>query len=207
MSSQTTDTPGTTTTNRSRIAPEQLFKLTRSWECLQIRISAIHILSRRSPPLFSAQICEPFSGCLSGGRSLSFRISGGDSNYFTRREDPAQIRLRRWCHSPRTPNWRGFRAQWRPIRPFTGKMWFCAARHSPQQCRRRASRNLRVNSPAPCFRMTSGLRRSKAPALARVPYSERDDVVRVPCRAMALPGASRLALHHVAVGSGGAAQG
>jgi hypothetical protein len=42
LSSQTTDTPGTTTTTkRPWIAPEQLFKLTRFQGALQIGVSAI----------------------------------------------------------------------------------------------------------------------------------------------------------------------
>ncbi|WP_240987292.1 hypothetical protein, partial [Arthrobacter sp. Soil736] len=51
LSSQTTDTPGTTTTTiRSRIAPEQLSKLTRPGEPLQINVSVIFDSTGGSPP-------------------------------------------------------------------------------------------------------------------------------------------------------------
>ncbi|MET4097136.1 hypothetical protein ABIB51_004092, partial [Arthrobacter sp. UYCu712] len=49
LSSQTTDTPGTTTTTQPWIAPEQLFKLTRFRGALQISVSAISISTRWVP--------------------------------------------------------------------------------------------------------------------------------------------------------------
>ncbi len=103
MSSQTTDTPGTTTTIRSRIAPEQLFKLTRTREALQINVSAIPSPTRGSPPYSGTLNSEPFSGHLEGGRSLSFRISGGDSNNCTRDSGPTQIHPPRPHPHPKNP--------------------------------------------------------------------------------------------------------
>ncbi|MEN8585444.1 hypothetical protein ABFP37_22390, partial [Burkholderia sp. RS01] len=67
LSSQTTDTPGTTTTKQPWIAPEQLFKLTRSGEPLQISVSAIFGSTGRSPPVVGALVSTPFSGCFIGG--------------------------------------------------------------------------------------------------------------------------------------------
>jgi hypothetical protein len=54
LSSQTTDTPGTTTTSQPWIAPEQLFKLTRFPAPMQIRISGFSSAGNASPPNFSA---------------------------------------------------------------------------------------------------------------------------------------------------------
>jgi hypothetical protein len=55
LSSQTTDTPGTTTTPQGpRIAPEQLFKLTRFPNALQISVSAISVSDNR-PHLYPAR--------------------------------------------------------------------------------------------------------------------------------------------------------
>jgi hypothetical protein len=51
LSSQTTDTPGTTTsTSQPWIAPEQLFKVTRFQEALQISVSAINTPHKPAPP-------------------------------------------------------------------------------------------------------------------------------------------------------------
>lgn len=91
LSSQTTDTPGTTQTQRSRIAPEQLSKLTRIREALQTGVSAIHKSTGGPHPYKARNIPRHFPGRSSGGRSLSFRFSGGDSNYFTHQPDPEQI--------------------------------------------------------------------------------------------------------------------
>jgi hypothetical protein len=55
LSSQTTDTPGTTQTQRSRIAPEQLFKLTRTSEALQTSVSAARTPPDKSPHPYSAR--------------------------------------------------------------------------------------------------------------------------------------------------------
>ncbi|WP_307486481.1 hypothetical protein, partial [Pseudarthrobacter sulfonivorans] len=64
LSSQTTDTPGTTTsTKQPWIAPEQLFKLTRSQEALQISVSAISCSDEPAPPVPGTPESAPFSGC------------------------------------------------------------------------------------------------------------------------------------------------
>ncbi|WP_219816467.1 hypothetical protein, partial [Arthrobacter sp. 4R501] len=55
LSSQTTDTPGTTTTNRPWIAPEQLFKLTRFPAPTQIHIPGPTPAENTSPPNKGAQ--------------------------------------------------------------------------------------------------------------------------------------------------------
>ncbi|MFJ6159234.1 hypothetical protein ACIQF8_20975, partial [Pseudarthrobacter sp. NPDC092184] len=65
LSSQTTDTPGTTTsTSQPWIAPEQLLKLTGFRGALQIGVSGALRSSQPSPPLSGAPAGEPFSGCL-----------------------------------------------------------------------------------------------------------------------------------------------
>ncbi|MCY1243283.1 hypothetical protein D9M72_562910 [compost metagenome] len=61
MSSQTTDTPGTTTTTRSRIAPEQLPKLTRSRNTMQTGIPPATSTTGRIPTRYSHAITAPFS--------------------------------------------------------------------------------------------------------------------------------------------------
>jgi hypothetical protein len=64
LSSQTTDTPGTTTTNKQPwIAPEQLFKLTRFQGALQIGVSAISSSAQPAPPASGTLRNVPFSGC------------------------------------------------------------------------------------------------------------------------------------------------
>ena len=60
LSSQTTDTPGTTQTKRSRIAPEQLFKLTRSPTALQTGVLAEFQAMEGSPPKKPARKSAPF---------------------------------------------------------------------------------------------------------------------------------------------------
>jgi hypothetical protein len=63
LSSQTTDTPGTTQTNIPfRIAPEQLFKLTRSPTAKQIRYFRIHIEEKTAPTDFQRPEEQPDSG-------------------------------------------------------------------------------------------------------------------------------------------------
>ena len=61
MSSQTTDTPGTTTTKQPWIAPEQLFKLTRIHEALQTSVSAISNSTKGPPPGHQRAKSAPFS--------------------------------------------------------------------------------------------------------------------------------------------------
>ncbi|HEU4666191.1 MAG TPA: hypothetical protein VFS79_00895, partial [Arthrobacter sp.] len=75
LSSQTTDTPGTTThSNKPWIAPEQLFKLTRFQPALQIGVSAILVTVKPAPPAFGAPEGEPFSGCLVRGLAAIFPL-------------------------------------------------------------------------------------------------------------------------------------
>ncbi|MEV7635206.1 hypothetical protein AB0N71_03395, partial [Pseudarthrobacter enclensis] len=61
-SSQTTDTPGTTQTLKFRIAPEQLFKLTRSPTAKQIRYFRIHIEEKTAPADFQRPEEQPDFG-------------------------------------------------------------------------------------------------------------------------------------------------
>ncbi|WP_220126211.1 hypothetical protein, partial [Pseudarthrobacter sp. B4EP4b] len=77
--------------NQSWIAPEQLFKLTRSQEALQISVSATSTSRNRPYPKSGTPAGEPFSGCLSGDWPQSFRISGGDSENNTPPSPPPQI--------------------------------------------------------------------------------------------------------------------
>ncbi|WP_307362935.1 hypothetical protein, partial [Pseudarthrobacter niigatensis] len=62
LSSQTTDTPGTTQTLTFRIAPEQLFKLTRSPAPKQIHLSGP--TSKRRPP-------QPIASALKSNQNLA----------------------------------------------------------------------------------------------------------------------------------------
>ena len=63
-----------------------------------------------SPPGFRTPVKTPFFRPFRRGRSLSFRISGGDSNYFTRPEDPAQIHPRTVGLGRKPAEFRGFPA-------------------------------------------------------------------------------------------------
>ncbi|VXA92943.1 hypothetical protein ARTHRO9AX_10001 [Arthrobacter sp. 9AX] len=68
MSSQTTDTPSTTTTqNPSWIAPEQLFKLTRLSGPMQIRVSGSLSVEGRPHPLRKRPKALPEFGLYFGG--------------------------------------------------------------------------------------------------------------------------------------------
>jgi hypothetical protein len=62
LSSQTTDTPGTTQTFPFRIAPEQLFKLTRSPTTKQIHYFRIRIEEKTAPTDFQRPEEQPDSG-------------------------------------------------------------------------------------------------------------------------------------------------
>jgi hypothetical protein len=109
LSSQTTDTPGTTTTNiQSRIAPEQLFKLTRVRTTLQINVSATHKPSdpphpnpertkRRPDPVLK------FRGLAASGSQLSAGLPLGDLENNTPTQPPPQLHPPHPHHHPKTP--------------------------------------------------------------------------------------------------------
>jgi hypothetical protein len=112
LSSQTTDTPGTTTTIRSRIAPEQLFKLTRVRNTLQISVSATHKPSdpphpnpertkRRPDPVLK------FRGLAASGSQLLAGLPLGDLENNTPTQAPPQLHPRPRPHAPAPPEIRG----------------------------------------------------------------------------------------------------
>jgi hypothetical protein len=105
LSSQTTDTPGTTTsTSQPWIAPEQLFKLTRSRRALQISVSATFCSHKPAPPKSGTPQSAPYFRLLNkGGLSLFSRISGGDSENNTRPEPTPQIHHQQHPHTQKTP--------------------------------------------------------------------------------------------------------
>ena len=105
MSSQTTDTPGTTTSKQTPwIAPEQLLKLTRFRGALQIGIFAIHAALNRPHPHPARQQANHFQAVRKGGWPLFFRFSGGDSENNTRPQAGPQIRRQESSMPPKTRN-------------------------------------------------------------------------------------------------------
>ena len=91
MSSQTTDTPGTTTTNKpSLLAPEQLHKLTRHPDTKQIHNSHCepYIQEPAPPKNEHTTKANHFQAVQQGVWPQSFRISGGDSENNTRPPTP-----------------------------------------------------------------------------------------------------------------------
>ena len=117
MSSQTTDTPGTTTTtipveDRSG-ATFQTYPVTRSFANQRFRDYQSHTTGPH--PKSARKFANHFPGRLEGGRSLSFRFSGGDSNYFTHQPDPEQIDPQGCLMASYSPGLRGLRPPRRPL--------------------------------------------------------------------------------------------
>ena len=111
LSSQTTDTPGTTTTKQqSRIAPEQLPKLTRSRGALQTGVSAISCSDEPAPPASGTLQSEPFSGRSRKGACRYFSASAAATQKTIHAPNPHRKSTPKAAATPRkTPKPRGFR--------------------------------------------------------------------------------------------------
>ena len=110
LSSQTTDTPSTTTTKHTVAdrsgATFQTYSIPHpnTNPCSRISISM-----KTAPPTRLATKRTIFQAVQKGVSPLSFRISGGDSENNTRPPTPPQIRDQGLRTLPETANFRGFR--------------------------------------------------------------------------------------------------
>ena len=94
-----------------RIAPEQLFKLTRPPTASQIRLPAGKTSKEPAPPITSTpQKRTMFQAVIKGGWPLFFRFSGGDSENNTRPQPPPQIGQGEAALPPKNPGIPGFPA-------------------------------------------------------------------------------------------------
>ena len=113
LSSQTTDTPGTTQTNvqdRSG-ATFQTYPIPRSFANPR---SSGQSVKRTGPTRHQhAKKRTIFQAVIKGGWPLFFRFSGGDSENNTRPQPPPQIGQKEPPAPPKTPGWRG---SWRHTR-------------------------------------------------------------------------------------------
>ena len=152
LSSQTTDTPGTTTTQikgrdslRSNFSnlPDHQPQCKPAYSPNPTQWKGPHPKNRRAIP-------HHFPGCSSGGRSLSFRFSGGDSNNFTHEHRTTQIRPAGWPR-PKNPGNPGLSAPPRPKEPASGPkpVHVRSVTTRRERCRKRpphGSRHRRLNA-------------------------------------------------------------
>ena len=133
MSSQTTDTPGTTTsTSQPWIAPEQLLKLTGSFTPKQIRVSGFPSEENRSQPLQERSKALPelvliFGGLAAVVTSSSLSPSRRLRKQYTCSRATANPPARR----VRSPTFRGSTGHWHPGRGLRRRTFvLCAAAQS-----------------------------------------------------------------------------
>jgi hypothetical protein len=139
-----------------RIAPEQLFKLTRPAPALQINVSAITSFQRISPTRTGTPKSEPFSRPFEeGGWPQTFRISGGDSENNTRPHTNPQIHPNPTTTPPKTPKdkelqgvYHRIKAPARRTRPYALPHISCRPK-SAQKASPRTPRVQQVNAGAP----------------------------------------------------------
>jgi hypothetical protein len=82
-----------------------------------------------------------FPGCSSGGRSLSFRFSGGDSNDFTRPAPPPQMHPQQLPPTPKNPKRRGNQDPRTAKTPQPAKRDHCGAHHTQENAEQTPSRS------------------------------------------------------------------
>ncbi|ABK02460.1 hypothetical protein Arth_1066 [Arthrobacter sp. FB24] len=167
MSSQTTDTPGTTTTTRSRIAPEQLPKLTRSRNTMQTGIPPATSTTGRIPTRYPHAITAPFSRPFRRG---SVAISPHQRRRLELLYTPTAPHTNPPPHSsqstPKPRNHADYGTSWSPGSPHSGVGRFCGARHTrrvaPGRNAPAPARNLPTEAWGPAARPRCG---SRTPSL------------------------------------------